>query len=674
MRLLKLMLVALVVLLVLPGLAGANSLQGRSPADVQRCARTEDAIKEVPAGCYVAEALKDGNLEKKLAETPKTADLAKPALQNVIDAARLGKLSADRDALVKGPKEAEDFAEVCKGDKPENVANCAALVFRLLEYSGVKLVKPAADSASLSGVVTGGKAEHAETPGGVNADIQLVAANALNSDNVLLLNFGFPDGVITLGKAPGDETGLIVTGEAPAARAAGSDIGWGKIINDLTPPAGVTAAKARDIYARMVKAETDGKMELAYTLARAYMVSAPLTGAFTERGLTGREGGLARSDQCLTGGDLVLRGLPFECSKYRSLRAAVATDFQPGFLTFFGNLAGVTCDQLRNRAETAVWAGVRLAAARAYVAGMVVPPGIRQPCLSPYNKDTLLKLAREAKSAELRAEAAGDMLGQFPELPESDRPAAVRGPTVTILSKPRGLQALLCGIDDFNRECRAVDPDEKLLDDANPNIRAAAWLAVGRAWASKSRASNWGQATTGKNEAYKRAGAYAYAYPRGLDQFRTIMEPLARGRETTVEKYPFDGTKAQYRRGLGLSVTELLEKLPEAEAERCANEGKTDELKAACTEALARILVNAKTPVAKLIDDTAKGSAGRSKAAGLALTRVLLSAGTSESDILKIILRYPTSGTKNTEGLEVKEPLTAGLVEAYGRRMAESLK
>ncbi len=661
MRLIRPTLAALVVLLLLSGLAGASTQQYPTVADLQKCARTDDLIKEVPAGCYVAESLKDGNLGKKLNETPAPAALAKPALQNMIDAARLGALSTAREPLVKSSNEAEVFADVCKSENPNNAANCAALATRLVEYSAVKLMKPAVDITLLSGVAGSGKAEPAETPSGANADIQIVAANALNSDDVLNLRFGFPDGVITLGKAPGDETGLVVTGETPAARAAGSDIGWGKIINDLTPPTGVTAAKSQDLYNRMVKAETDGKMELAYTLARAYIVSAPLAGAFTERGLPEA---FRRVNQCLTGGDMVLRSLPFECSKYKSLRAAVATEIYPGLVTGYTAAADIiTCESLRNVAETSLWAGARLAAARAYVAGRIVPPGLRQPCVE--GKEALLRLVRTAKSAELRAEAAGDLVTVYPD---SDGPPVPRGRTITIMSKPRGLSALLCGIDDFNRACKPADPDEKLLDDASKDVQLSAWLAVGQAWAkSKMRASNWGQATTGKNEAYKRAGAYAYLFPRGLDVFRTFMEPLARGREVAVEKYALDGTKAQYRRGSGLEVTLLLTagKL-EADAEKCGNEGRTDELKAACIEALARLLAGAS--VSKLIDETNSGSAARSKAAGLALARVLISSGATERQILDIILRYTVGA------VSVKEPLTSGLVEAYGRRLAEAAK
>jgi hypothetical protein len=660
MRLLRPIIATLGVLLLLSGLAGAS--QYPTVADLQKCARTEDLIKEVPASCHVADALKDGNLQKKLGEIPAPAALAKQPLENIIAAGLLKALEDARNALEKSAKEAEDFADVCKGDRPENAANCAALAARLDQYSKVKLVKPAADAGSLGGIAGGGKAEFAETPSGANTDIQAVAANALNSDDVLLLRFGFVDGVITLGKAPGNETGLIVTGETPAARAAGSDIGWGKIINDLTPPTGITAAKAQDLYNRIIKAETDGKMELAYTLARAYLASAPLGGtAWVERGL---EEAFRRVNQCLTGGSLVLRGLPFDCSKYKALRAAVATDVYPGLVTGYTAAAEtISCDLLRNVAETSLWAGARLGAARAYIAGRLVPPGIRQPCVE--GKEALLRLARTARSAELRAEAAGDVVTLYPE---SDGPGVSRGRTITIMSKPRGLSALLCGIDDFNRACKPADLDNalKLLDDPNKDLQLAAWLAVGQAWAkSKSRAANWGQATTGKNEAYKRAGAYAYFYPRGLDLVRTYMEPVARGREVVVEKYALDGTKVQYRRGSGLEVTLLLVTAKaEADAEKCGNEGK-DEHKAACIEALARLISGAS--VGKLIEDANGGSAARSKAAGLVLGRHALSKST-EREILDLILRWTVGA------VSVKEPLTSGLVEAYGRKLAEGVK
>ncbi|MDW8329883.1 MAG: hypothetical protein RML48_07895, partial [Candidatus Bipolaricaulota bacterium] len=463
-----------------------------------------------------------------------------------------------------------------------------------------------------------------------------------------------------LGKAPGDETGLLVAGETALARAAASEAARFKIIDDLTPPAGITAAKAQDLYNRMVKAETDGKMELAYTLARAYITSAPLAGVFTERGLAEA---FNRVNQCLTGATLVLRGLPFDCNRYKSLRAAVATDIYPGLVTGYTVAAEIiSCDMLRNIAETSLWASARLAAARAYIAGRIVPPGIRQPCVE--GKEALLRLARTARSAELRAEAAGDLVTIYPE---SDGPGVPRGRTITILNKPRGLLALLCGITDFDRRCKPADPDEKLLDDASKEVQSAAWLAVGQAWAkSKSRAANWGQATTGKNEAYRRAGAYAYFFPRGLDVVRTYMEPLARGREATVERYALDGARAQYRRGVGLEVTLLLAAAKdEAGAEKCGNEGRTDEYKAACIEALSRLISGAS--VSKLIEDANGASASRSKAAGLALARTL--ARSTERDILNLILRWTVGAN-----VGAKEPLTSALVEAYGRKLAEAVK
>lgn len=656
MRLLRPIGLTLVVLVLLSGMAGA---QYSTVAELQRCARTDDLIKEVPASCYVAESLKDGNLPKKLGEIPTPAALAKQPLENMIAAGVLKTLEDARNTLEKSAKEAEEFAEVCRSNRPENAANCAALAARLVQYSAVRLVRPAADAASLGGVAAGGKAELAETPSGANADIQAVAAGALN--DVLMLPFGHAEGVITLGKAPGDETGLIVAGETALARAAASEAARFKIINDLTPPAGITAAKAQDLYNRMVKAETDGKMELAYTLARAYIISAPLAGAFTERGLAEA---FNRANQCLTGGTLVLRGLPFDCSRYKSLRAAVATDIYPGLVTGYTVAAEIiSCDMLRNIAETSLWASARLAAARAYIAGRIVPPGIRQPCVE--GKDALLRLARTARSAELRAEAAGDLVTLYPE---SDGPGVPRGRTITILSKPRGLSALLCGITDVDRACKPADPDERLLDDASKDVQLAAWLAVGQAWAkSKARAANWGQATTGKNEAYRRAGTYAYFYPRGLDLVRTYMEPLARGREATVERYALDGTRAQDRRGAGLEVTLLLVAAKdEAGAEKCGNEGRTDEHKAACIEALARLLSGAS--VSKLIEDANGGSAARSKAAGLVLGRQALAKAT-EREILNLILRWTVGAN-----VGAKEPLTSGLVEAYGRKLAELVK
>ncbi|MDW8329909.1 MAG: hypothetical protein RML48_08025, partial [Candidatus Bipolaricaulota bacterium] len=208
MRLVRPLGLTLVALVLLSGLAGA---QYSSLEDLKRCARTEDLIKEVPASCYVAEALKDGNLAKKLGEIPAPAALAKQPLENIIAAGGLKALEDARNALEKSAREAEDFAEICRSDRAENAAHCAALAARLVQYSAVRLVRPAADAGSLGGVVGGGKAEIAEVPSGANADIQTVAAGALN--DLLILPFGHAEGVIALGKAPGDETGLLVAGE-----------------------------------------------------------------------------------------------------------------------------------------------------------------------------------------------------------------------------------------------------------------------------------------------------------------------------------------------------------------------------------------------------------------------------------------------------------------------------
>jgi hypothetical protein len=653
MRLLKILAVIAVVVVSLPIVLTASQ---RTLDEVIACSQKDDAIREYPAACYVALVLKkiDGKspaealkiVEEEAKRIPSAATLAKSALSNIADRLRTKILQDARDSLVKSPKEAEDFLDACtKGDE----ANCAAATARLSEYAGVGLLEPAFNGESLLKVLGGAKVDVSEVASGANEDIQLAAGWALVG--VLSPPFGYPDGIIKYGKipgAPGDEEGLIVSGKTAYARAAGSDIAVGKTLNDWIPPRGIDAAKIRAIYARLTDAETKGKMELAYMLARVYvfLFKASLVG----RGLAEA---IRLSDECLLGKDIVLDGSPFECSKYTSLRLAMANEFQAGFFSFFGYTAEVSCEDLLKRAETGATPGIRLAAARAYVAGQIVPPGIGRKCIEPYNKASLLKLAREGKSAELRAEAAGDVWMVFND-----------GKAIGVYLGPRGLAALLI---------ETKDADEKLLDDPLPEVRHAAWLAVGLSWAnSKSRAANWGEATKGKTEARKRAGAFAYFFPRGLDQFRTLMEPLAQGDKASVDKYTLDGTKAPVRVGAGLEAVPVLAKRPEAELEKCADTGATPELKDTCTKALAQVLAN--KPIGDLIKQTAAESAGRSKAAGLALAPALIGPpGLAEQEIRNIINQYP-SGVPRTDGFPVKEPLTAALVEAFGTRIKESIK
>jgi len=654
MRLLKILAVIAVTVVSLPIVLTASQ---RTLDEVIACSQKDDAIREYPAACYTAIVLKkiEGKspaealkiIEEEAKNIPSVATLAKSALNNIANKFRLKILQDKRDELVKSPAEAEDFLDACTKNNDE--ANCAAATARLLEYAGVGLLEPAFNGESLLKVLGGAKVDVSEVASGANEDIQLVAGWSLVG--VLSPPVGFPDKIIKYGKipgSPGDEEGLIVSGKTVYARAAGSDIAVGKTLDNWIPPRGIDAAKTRAIYARLIDAETKGKMELAYLLARVYVF-------LFKTSLVGR--GVAEairlSDECLLGKDLVLDGSPFECSKSTSLRLAMANEFQAGFFRFFGYLAEISCEDLLKRAETGATPGIRLAAARAYVAGQVVPPGIERKCIEPYNKASLLKLAREGKSAELRAEAAGDVWMVFND-----------GKATGVYLAPRGLAALLI---------ETGDADEKLLDDSIPEVRRSAWLAVGMAWAkAKSRVANWGEATKGKTEARKRAGAFAYFFPRGLDQFRALTEPLAQGDKATVDKYALDGTKAPGRIGAGLEAVSVLAKRPEAELEKCADTGATPELKDACTKALAQVLAN--RPVSDLINQTGTGSAGRSKAAGLALAAALVGPpGLAEQEIQKLVISYSTSYTR-TDGFSVKEPLTAALVEAFGIRIKESIK
>ena len=652
MRLLRIFVVIVVVVASLPALTSASP---RTLDEVIACSQKEDAIREYPAACYVAVVLKqiEGKsaaealriVEDAIKNIPPAAALAKSALSNIADRLQTKILQDARDALLKSPKEAEDFLDECtKGSKE----NCAAAAARLLEYNGVGLTEPAFNGDALLKVLSGAKLDVSEIASGANEDIQLVAGAALVG--ILSPPFGFPDGIIKykIPGTPGDEEGLIVSGKTPYARAAGSDIAVGKTLNDWIPPRGIDAAKTRAIYARLTKAENDGKMELAYMLARVYvfLLKADLVG----RGLAEA---IRLSDECLQGKSLVLGGFAFECDKYTVLRLAMATEFQAGFFRFFGSLAEVSCEDLLKRAETGATVGIRLAAARAYVSGLVVPPGLERKCIEPYTKDNLLRVIRGGKSAELRAEAAGDVWGVFNE-----------GKAIGFYSSPRGLAALLL---------ETGDADERLLDDPLPEVRQAAWMAVGLSWGkAKSRAANWGEATKGKNEARRRAGAFAYFFPRGLDQFRTVMEPLAQGNKVSVDKYALDGSKAPLRAGAALEAVALFAKRPEAELEKCADAGATPELKDACTKALAQVLASKSIP--DLITQTGTGGAGRSKSAGLALAQVLIGPpGQSEQEISKLITQYPT-GAPRTDSFPVKEPLTAALVEALGTRIKESIK
>jgi plastocyanin len=157
-----------------------------------------------------------------------------------------------------------------------------------------------------------------------------------------------------------------------------------KIKNPLLQRAGAAQNNMlKSVYWAMTIAEGAGQMELAYALASIFLTNGLAFFNFFDRG---GNIGFQRIDDCLAGKDITLAFPdPVECSKYKALRAVVATQIAPGAFSFFGPLVGIECPELLQRAtDPQATSGARLAAARAYVQGVQAFAGVfRQPVLRP---------------------------------------------------------------------------------------------------------------------------------------------------------------------------------------------------------------------------------------------------------------------------------------------------
>ncbi|MCL6642771.1 MAG: hypothetical protein K6T71_05560 [Candidatus Bipolaricaulota bacterium] len=291
-------------------------------------------------------------------------------------------------------------------------------------------------------------AQQAQPIPSANDDVRIVAGLLLAQEllNIASTTAVTPSGMLKLATAPIQGWEAVGgTGLTPQARAAAGSSSLArsevllapaapefqitsttKIKNPLLQRAGAAQnTMLNTVYKAMTEAESAGQMELAYALASIYLTNGLFN--FFNRGVII---GLERVANCLAGKDIKLEitdpstgkatEFPVECSKYKALRAVVTTEIAPGAYSFFGPLADppIGCKELLELATDAkqlgLKSGTKLAAARAYVQGVQVFPGVFQPCIEPSEEqsevDALLAAARQAKEnnhQELLQELAG---------------------------------------------------------------------------------------------------------------------------------------------------------------------------------------------------------------------------------------------------------------------------
>lgn len=272
-------------------------------------------------------------------------------------------------------------------------------------------------------------AQQAQPIPSANEDVRIVAGFLLAQEllDIASREGVVPEGMLKLATAPMEGWSAVGgTGLTAQARAAASSSGLArgevllaaankefqatpavKIKNPLLQRPGTAQNNMLNtIYGTMAEVEKAGQMELAYALASMYLTNGLFN--FFNRGVAV---GIERVENCLVGNDIKLeisdpssgRTTEFtvECSRYKVLRAVVATEIGPGAYSFLGPLVDIGCPQLQTLATEGKTVGLKLAAARAYVRGVQLFPGIFAPCIEPGEGqsefDALLAAAQQAK-------------------------------------------------------------------------------------------------------------------------------------------------------------------------------------------------------------------------------------------------------------------------------------
>ncbi len=303
-----------------------------------------------------------------------------------------------------------------------------------------------------------------------------------------------------------------------------------KIRNPLLQRAGAAQNNMLNtVYKAMAEAEAAGQMELAYALASIYLTNGLFN--FFNRGV---DNGLSRLRSCLEGQDVSLeisdpstgRTATFlvECSKYAALRAVIATEVAPGAYSFLGPLIDLGCNELLELAidakQLGLKAGLKLAAARAYVQGVQVFAGVFGDCIAP-DAATLIEAAKQAKANNQR-ELLEEIVGYDYQVYQDAEGSSIE--IYSSLAKQRGLAKALEDADAATLEQFAQDTNEL-------EIGLAAWYTLGERWADKPEAELRTLMENGPTPAVRRAATKALLIQLGRAFDVQCLQNLANGQE-----------------------------------------------------------------------------------------------------------------------------------------------
>ncbi len=398
-------------------------------------------------------------------------------------------------------------------------------------------------------------AQQAQPIPSANDDVRIVAGFLLAQEllNIASTTAVTPAGMLKLATAPMQGWEAVGgTGLTAQARAAASSSGLarsevllasaaaefqatpgGKIKNPLLQRAGTAQnTMLNTIYKVMTEAEGAGQMELAYALASIYLTNGLFN--FFNRGVII---GLERINNCLAGQDIKLEitdpstgkatEFPVECSKYKALRAVVATEIAPGAYSFFGPLVDIGCNELLELAtdvkQLGLKAGAKLAAARAYVQGVQVFAGVFQPCIEPSEGqsevDAFLTAAQPAKEKNQR-ELLQEILGLDYQVYNDAEGAPIV--LYSSFASRRGLAKALEGAE-------ASQLEELLARDEEFGL--AAYYPLSERWADKPEAELRQLMTEGATPGVRRAATRALLIQLGRAFEVPCLQSLANGQE-----------------------------------------------------------------------------------------------------------------------------------------------
>lgn len=387
-------------------------------------------------------------------------------------------------------------------------------------------------------------AQQAQPIPSANDDVRIVAGLLLAQEllDIASKTAVTPEGMLKLATAPMQGWEAVGgTGLTAQARAAASSSGLaraevllapatkefqatpgGKIKNPLLQRAGTAQnTMLNTVYKVMTEAETAGQLELAYALASMYLTNGLFN--FFNRGVTV---GIERIENCLIGNDIKLeisdpsKGTTteflVECSKYKALQAVIASEVAAGAYSFFGPLVDISCDNLFKIATDGKTLGLRLAAARAYVQGTQVFPGVFAGCIQPAEgqseADALLAAAQQAK-ANNQQELLQEIVGYDYQVYD--------GITLySSLANRRGLAKALQGASNV-----------EVLATQDADIGLGAYYELGELWVNKPEAELRDLMANGATPAVRRAATKALLSQLGRAFDVQCLQSLANGQE-----------------------------------------------------------------------------------------------------------------------------------------------